>query len=61
VRQHLLGAGSAAVRELHRVIELQRSGEQQAQPVCLMIEPELVVRTSSCPELPTMDTARGLR
>jgi LacI family transcriptional regulator len=47
VRHHLLGAGSAAVRELHRVIELKRNGEEQVPSICVMIQPELVVRKSS--------------
>ena len=49
VRQHLLGAGSAAVRELSRVIELKRNGENDVQPMCVVIQPELVVRKSSVP------------
>jgi LacI family transcriptional regulator len=47
VRHHLLGAGSATVRELHRVIELKRNSEEPVQSTCLMIQPELVVRKSS--------------
>jgi LacI family transcriptional regulator len=49
VRQHLLGAGSAAVGELSRVIELTRNGENDAQPTCVVIQPELIVRKSSVP------------
>jgi len=47
VRHYLLGTGSAAVRELHRLIELKRNGEEYGQAMCIMIQPELVVRKSS--------------
>lgn len=47
VRQHLLGAGSTAVRELHHQIELRQSGEAYDQPVCIIIQPELIIRRSS--------------
>ena len=57
IRQHLLGVGSAAVRELHRVIELRRNGEEQIQPLCVVIQPQLIVRKSSAASEPP-NTAR---
>ncbi len=47
VRHHLVEAGNTAVRELHTQIELKRAGKPRAQPVCIMMQSELIVRKSS--------------
>ncbi len=47
VWQHLIDAGSIAVRELSSLIEVKRKGEERVQPLCVVIQPQLIVRKSS--------------
>ena len=46
VEQHLVDLGSAAVRELDRMIRAAQDNENY-QPECIAIQPELVIRESS--------------
>ncbi|MBN1145746.1 MAG: LacI family DNA-binding transcriptional regulator [Anaerolineales bacterium] len=47
VRQNLRQLGNTAVRELVRIIDVDRLGEQAIEPKVITLHPELIVRESS--------------
>ena len=47
VQHDLVELGTLAVRELHRLVEAQRNGQDIPRPASLMLQPSLVVRESA--------------
>jgi LacI family transcriptional regulator len=61
VRQHLMEVGSTTVREITRLIERQHNGETEAHPLCIGIQPQLIVRRSSASSSSGSRSNGGLR